>query len=52
MFFRANDKSEGSGLGLFIVSELVEKIKAEIDLKSQFEKGTEVKLNIPSLKKP
>jgi len=32
MFFRGTTKSEGSGLGLFIVKDIVEKLKGEISL--------------------
>jgi signal transduction histidine kinase len=35
MFFRGSTKSEGSGLGLFIVKDIVEKLKGEISLVSE-----------------
>lgn len=34
MFFRATEKSSGSGLGLFIVKETIEKLKGEIHVTS------------------
>lgn len=41
MFFRiSNDKSEGSGLGLYIVKDTLLKINGEIDVKSQLGQGT------------
>ncbi len=48
MFYRAKNDNSGSGLGLFIVKEAVEKIHGKIDLKSEFGKGTEVSLIIPN----
>jgi ligand-binding sensor domain-containing protein/signal transduction histidine kinase len=35
MFFRATTKSEGSGLGLFIVKDIVEKLHGKISITSQ-----------------
>jgi signal transduction histidine kinase len=35
MFFRGTTKSEGSGLGLFIVKDIVEKLKGEIAVQSE-----------------
>ncbi len=35
MFFRGTTRSEGSGLGLFIVKDIVEKLKGEITLHSE-----------------
>lgn len=40
MFFRASDKSEGSGLGLYIVKDTVAKINAELKVNSTYGKGT------------
>jgi signal transduction histidine kinase len=40
MFFRATEQGEGTGLGLFIVKEALEKIKGSIDVKSIYGQGT------------
>ena len=40
MFVRATEQGEGTGLGLFIVKEALEKIKGSIDVKSVYGKGT------------
>ena len=47
MFYRAHDSSEGSGLGLYIVSDVVSKMNGNISLMSQTDIGTEIKLEIP-----
>ena len=40
MFFRGTERSTGSGLGLYIVAEIVEKMNGRIDLVSAPNKGT------------
>ncbi len=47
MFYRAKQDETGTGLGLFIVSEAIEKLAGSIDLRSTFGKGTEIKLILP-----
>jgi signal transduction histidine kinase len=47
LFYRANDTTSGTGLGLFIVKQAVEKLNGKIDLESTSGKGTTVRLNIP-----
>ncbi len=49
MFYRATDTNHGSGLGLYIVKETIDKLQGTIKLKSEVNKGTEVYLQIPSL---
>ena len=49
MFYRATDTNHGSGLGLYIVKETINKLQGNIKLKSEVNKGTEVLLQIPSL---
>jgi signal transduction histidine kinase len=46
MFYRATSEAEGSGLGLFIVKQALEKINAEILLKSELGKGSTFKVII------
>jgi PAS domain S-box-containing protein len=48
MFFRATDKSEGSGLGLYIVKQSVEKLNGQINLESTFGEGTQIIIQIPN----
>jgi signal transduction histidine kinase len=47
MFFQANDKSDGSGLGLYIVKETLEKIQGKIRVQSELGKGTEFIVTLP-----
>jgi signal transduction histidine kinase/ligand-binding sensor domain-containing protein len=47
MFYRGNVKSEGSGLGLYVVKTLVNKLGGEVSLVSSYGIGTEVILTLP-----
>ncbi len=49
MFFRASRRGTGSGLGLYIVREAIQKIKGTIEVKSELGKGTEFVVVIPNL---
>jgi signal transduction histidine kinase len=49
MFYRATDDNAGSGLGLYIVKEAIEKLKGNINIESEVGKGTTVHLQIPAL---
>ena len=49
MFYRATEQSEGSGLGLYIVKETIEKLNGTIEVKSQIREGTEFIIKVPSL---
>jgi signal transduction histidine kinase len=49
MFYRVSNKSVGSGLGLYIVKETVEKLSGAIKLKSELGKGTEFSIRLPNL---
>lgn len=49
MFYRATDDGAGSGLGLYIVKETVDKLKGSITIESEEGHGTTVKLEIPEL---
>lgn len=48
MFYRATEKSQGSGLGMYIVKQAVDKLKGSIRLTSTFEKGTTIKIVVPN----
>lgn len=51
MFFRANDNSIGSGLGLYVVQETAQKLNAEIEVVSEEGKGSTFTISIPKPKK-
>ena len=48
MFYRATTRSEGSGLGLYIVKQTVERLSGKIELTSKLNKGTEIKITLPT----
>jgi PAS domain S-box-containing protein len=50
MFFRASADSKGSGLGLYIVKGVVEKMKGTISLESVYGQGTTFVVEIPNQK--
>ena len=47
MFYRANEGSSGSGLGLYIVKESLEKLNGTVKLESTFGIGTKVSVSLP-----
>ena len=47
MFYRANDQSDGSGLGLYIVHEMIEKLGGKIKVNSSVGEGTTIEFRIP-----
>jgi signal transduction histidine kinase len=47
MFFRTDERSNGSGLGLYIVKETILKLKGKITVNSTVGKGTEFIVTIP-----
>jgi signal transduction histidine kinase len=49
MFYRADERSNGSGLGLFIANETVEKIRGKLTVTSTYGKGSIFTIQIPSL---
>ncbi|MEP7263673.1 MAG: PAS domain-containing protein [Bacteroidota bacterium] len=49
MFYRHSEISTGSGLGLYIVKEAVDKINGKINVLSKPGEGTTISLNIPTL---
>ena len=48
MFFQGYEKSDGSGLGLYIVRNAVEKLGGQIDVFSRPLQGTEFKIILPN----
>ncbi len=51
MFYRASSNTMGSGLGLYIVKEAIEKLGGKIDVYSEYGRGTEFVVEIPSMPK-
>jgi hypothetical protein len=49
MFFRASDRSEGSGLGLYIVKNAVDRLEGSIQVESKFGEGTRFWITLPNL---
>lgn len=47
MFFRGEQSKEGSGLGLYIVKSMIQKIEGEMHLKSKEGVGTQMKIILP-----
>jgi len=52
MFYRGTEASQGAGLGLYIVREIVEKLKGKIVITSIAELGTTVTITIPNSETP
>ena len=51
MFFRATDNTSGSGLGLYVVKQILNKLGGTIEINSDFGEGTTFKINLPNRKK-
>lgn len=51
MFYRGSDLSSGSGIGLYIVKETIEKLGGSIELKSEIGMGTIIRMNLPNVQK-
>lgn len=48
MFYRASAQSSGSGLGLYIARESIEKLKGSLSLQSKYGEGSSFKITLPS----
>lgn len=51
MFYRASPTNVGSGLGLYIVKEVIQTLDGSIGIRSQLGKGTTFIVQLPNLKK-
>ncbi|HYG04025.1 MAG TPA: ATP-binding protein, partial [Chryseosolibacter sp.] len=49
MFYRADERSSGSGLGLFIAKETVEKLRGTLRVQSKVREGSVFEVKLPSL---
>jgi PAS domain S-box-containing protein len=49
MFYRASENSEGSGLGLYIVKETLEKLGGDISVQSELGVGSTFTFSLPNL---
>lgn len=47
MFYKAHDRSEGTGLGLYIVMETIQRLKGTIHVRSEYTEGTTFMLRVP-----
>lgn len=47
MFFRATAKGDGSGIGLYIVSEMIKKLEGKIDFSSELGVGSTFVIHLP-----
>jgi len=50
MFYRATQKSSGSGIGLYIVNEITQKLKGTLHVESIRRVGSKFFVNLPNLK--
>ena len=50
MFHRSTDRSEGSGIGLYIVKEVIEKLSGTIEVESVFGQGAVFTIFLPNPK--
>ncbi len=50
MFYRAHQDNSGSGLGLYIVKETIEKLYGAISVKSRMRQGSTFTVTLPNLK--
>lgn len=49
MFVRATERSDGSGLGLYIVKQSVERMNGSIQIQSKYGEGTLINIILPNL---
>lgn len=52
MFYRGTEKSDGPGLGLYIVKEMVKKLGGSIFVSSDYGLSTTFTINLPNFKRP
>ncbi|QSE98260.1 PAS domain-containing sensor histidine kinase [Fulvivirga lutea] len=47
MFYRATEQSDGSGLGMYIVKQSIERLEGQIDIESKLGVGTKITVTLP-----
>jgi signal transduction histidine kinase len=47
MFFRANESSQGNGLGLYVVQKAIEQLNGSLSFESEVGKGSSFWVRIP-----
>ena len=47
MFYTANEKAKGSGIGLFILKDAMDILKGKVSIESEFGEGTEFTISLP-----
>ena len=47
MFYRGAEEADGSGLGLYIAREMVDKMKGSLSFTSEMGKGTTFTVSVP-----
>lgn len=52
MFYRADNRKAGSGLGLYIVRETLSKLQGKIEVESEIDQGTTLRVRIPNAQVP
>lgn len=52
MFYRGTEKSQGSGLGMYIVKQSVDKLHGQISIDSKFGRGTIFNVSLPLQSRP
>ncbi len=50
MFYRASEQSDGSGLGMYIVKQCIDRLGGTIDIESELGEGTKITIEIPLMK--
>ncbi len=49
MFYRATDNNQGTGLGLYIVKNVVDKLDGKISVESEQNQSTKFTIELPNL---
>jgi PAS domain S-box-containing protein len=47
MFFRATERSQGSGLGMYIVQQALERLQGSLKIESEYGNGTKIVIGLP-----
>ncbi|WP_185153680.1 PAS domain-containing sensor histidine kinase [Fulvivirga lutimaris] len=47
MFYRATEQSDGSGLGMYIVKQSIDRLGGTIDIQSKLGEGTKIEIELP-----